>query len=462
MSADLRRLPIPPHSIEAEQALLGGLLLDPTAWSRIATKIRSTDFYRADHQMIFDAIARLHDKRQSVDAVTVSEYLERTGTAGDTGGLAYLGRLANDTPTAANIETYAAAVLERSSLRRLKRIGEGILSSATDAGGRPAADLIADAQDRLFKLLMHARTGGGLIESRHLLRDLLDDIDARASGDRPKGLSVGLPDFDEITSGLEAGDLAVIAARPGMGKTALLVSIARAVSATTGTAVFSAEMPARQLMRRCLSLETEIKQGSLRLSEFLKDEQWASISAAAGVLDRLRLWIDDTAAPTLTHIRSEALALKVRAPLGLLLVDYVQLVKGDGKNRYEELRDVAYGFKALAKELGIPIIVLAQLNRGVESREHKRPQVSDMRDSGAIEEAADIVGLLYSEGYYDDEFPMPYVLECQVAKNRNGERGFCLWRFDGAFSRVRPLESGPAKEYRRLLAKPKKHSGDDL
>lgn len=458
--ADLHRLPIPPHSIEAEQALLGSLLLEPTAWARIASLVGSSDFYRADHRIIFAAIAKLHDKRQAIDAVTVSDYLERRGTLSETGGLAYIGRLASDTPSAANIETYAAAVRERSSLRRLKGIADGIAGSAADAGERTAADLIADAQQSLFDLQTRNRPGGGLVDARQLVRELLDDMDARSDGLR--GLSIGLPDFDELTCGLEPGDLVVIAARPGMGKTALLVSIARAVSAAIGTAVFSAEMPSQQLMRRCIALQAQIKQGLLRRAEHLKNEHWASISAAADVIAGLQLWIDDTAAPTLSHIRSEALALKVRKPLGLLLVDYVQLVKGDGKNRYEELRDVAYGLKALAKELAIPIIVLAQLNRSVESREHKRPSISDLRDSGAIEEAADIVGLLYSEGYYDDAFLMPYVLECHIAKNRNGQRGDCLWRFEGAFSQVSPLESGPAAEYRRLLIKPKKRASDDL
>ena len=460
MPADLRRLPIPPHSVEAEQALLGGIMLDPTAWARIATRIVAADFYRADHRIIFDAVAQLQDKRLAIDAVTVSDYLERRGTLGETGGLAYIARLANDTPTAANIESYAAVVRERSALRRFKSIGDRIAASATDVDDRSASDLIADAQRILFELHASARPGGGLVESRQLVRELLDDMDAGSGGSR--GLNIGLPDFDKLTCGLEPGDLAVMAARPGMGKTSLLVTIASAVSITTGTAVFSAEMPSHQLMRRCIALQGRIEQGLLRRPEHLDEAQWASIAAAGDVVAEQKLWIDDTATPTLTHIRAEALALKVRAPLGLLLVDYVQLVKAPGKNRYEELREVAYGLKALAKELGIPIIVLAQLNRGVESREYKRPNISDLRDSGAIEEAADIVGLLYSEGYYNPDFLMPYVLECQIAKNRNGERGDCLWRFEGAYSRVSPLESGPTAEYRHLLTTSKKRASSNF
>ena len=461
MPADLRRLHVPPHSVEAEQALLGSLMLDPSAWARIATQIVAADFYRADHRIIFGAVAHLQDKGLAIDAVMVSDYLERRGILGETGGLAYIARLASDTPTAANIESYAAVVRERSALRRFKSVGDRIAASATDVDDRSAADLIADAQRILFQLLASTRPGGGLIDARQLVRELLDDMDAGSGGSR--GLNIGLPDFDKLTCGLEPGDLVVMAARPSMGKTSLLVTIASTVSATTGTAVFSAEMPSHQLMRRCIALQTRIEQGLLRRPEHMNDAQWVSVLEAGDLIAKQQLWVDDTAAPTLTHIRAEALALKVRAPLGLLLVDYVQLVKGAGKNRYEELRDVAYGLKALAKELGIPIIVLAQLNRGVESREHKRPNISDLRDSGAIEEAADIVGLLYSEVYYNPDFLMPYVLECQIAKNRNGERGDCLWRFEGAFSRVSLLEPGPAAEYRRVLTtsmKPAKSNFD--
>ena len=457
---DLTQPHIPSHSVAAEQALLGSLLIDPIAWARVHMLVTAADFYRPQHRIIYEAIAQLQDKRLAVDTVSVSDYLERRGTLIDAGGLSYIGQLAKDTPTAANIETYAAVVRERSSLRHFKSIADRIAASATEVGDRSAADLIADAQQRLLELQASVRPGSGLVDSRQLVRELLDDLDARSGG--ATGLNVGLPDFDKLTCGLEPGDLVVMAARPSMGKTSLLVSIVNNVSATTGTLVFSAEMPSHQLMRRSIALLGQINQGLLRQPEHLEDAQWASIATAANVIAKQKLWIDETATPTLAHIRSEALALKVRAPLGLLLVDYVQLVKGEGKNRYEELRDVAYGLKALAKELGIPIIVLAQLNRGVEARDHKQPLVSDLRDSGAIEEAADIVGLLYSKGYYDPEFSMPYVLECDVAKNRNGERGKCLWRFDGAYSRVTTLDSGAAAQYRHLCARQSQRRGSDL
>jgi replicative DNA helicase len=458
--ADIHRLPLPPHSVEAEQALLGSLLISESAWSRISNRIEASDFYRNDHRIIFAAIAALHDERKAVDAVTVNEYLERQGTLSETGGLAYIARLAKDTPTAANIETYADAVRERSSLRRLKAIGEEILGAVCDAGGRSAAELTASAQENLQRLHAYSRTGKGLIDARQLVNELTDDLDARSTGSM--GLRIGLADFDELTCGLEAGDLVVIGARPGMAKTSLAVSVAGTVSQSIGAAMFSAEMPSSQLMRRCIALQAEIPQGLLRRPEKLTRDDWSKIDKAAGVIAQRKLWINDTGLPSLSHIRAETIALKARASLGLILIDYVQLVRAPGANRYEQLRDVAYGLKALAKELSVPIIVLAQLNRGVEAREHKRPHISDLRDSGAIEEAADIVGLLYCEGYYDREFSMPYVLECEIAKNRNGERGHCLWHFDGAYARVTPLDPGAATNYRRLLSKQQHQRNSDL
>jgi replicative DNA helicase len=458
--ADIRQLAVPPHSIPSEQALLGSLLIAPGTYAQISRKVSAADFYRADHRTIYAAIAALHGERKDVDAVSVFEYLERTGASNDTEGLAYIARLVKDTPTAANIETHADAVLDRSTRRRLKAVGDNIVKASTGASGQTVAELVAEAQEQLQRLQSRARTGSGLVDSRQLMRDLGDDLDRRAEG--PTGLRLGLPDFDDLTCGLEAGDLVVIAARPGMGKTALLVSTASRVSETVGAAVFSAEMPAQQLMRRCVALQADVPQGLLRRSERLREGDWEKIDRAAGAIGRKRLWIDDTGSPTLAHIRAETLALKSREPLGLVLVDYVQLVRGPGANRYEQLRDVAYGLKALAKELAAPIIILAQLNRSVESREQKRSSISDLRDSGAIEEAADIVGLLYSESYYDPAFSMPEVLECRIAKNRNGERGECLWRFEGAYSRVSPLDPDATARYRMLLNRAKKRPLDDL
>jgi replicative DNA helicase len=271
--------------------------------------------------------------------------------------------------------------------------------------------------------------------------------------EQPQGLSVGLSDFDSLTSGLEPGDLIVIAARPGVGKTALAVTLMLNTSEHAPVAFFSAEMPALQLMRRAVARESSVSQRKLRRAEQLTDSDWSVIADAVGIIARRPIWIDDKPLPSLTHVRAECMLRKAQGGLGLVLIDYIQLVQGRGKNRYEELRDVSYGLKALAKELAVPIVVLAQLNRSVESREQKRPHISDLRDCGAIEEAADIVGLLYSEGYYHPDCSMPYVLECAIAKNRNGERGECLWRFNGDHSRVTVLETGATAQYRHNRAK---------
>jgi replicative DNA helicase len=219
-------------------------------------------------------------------------------------------------------------------------------------------------------------------------------------------------------------------------------------------------MPARQLMRRAVAFESSVPQGKLRTAKELTDAEWEAITPAATKIARLKLWIDDSSAPTVSHVRSECTALKARAGLGLVIIDYLQLLRGVGHNRYDQLRDVSYSLKALAKDLAIPVIALAQLNRGVESRDDKRPNASDLRDCGAIEESADIIGLLFSEGHYDNGFAMRDVLECNVVKHRNGERGLCLWTFNGALSRVAVLDAGDRHQYRVTLAQRRRRGGD--
>jgi replicative DNA helicase len=452
----LARLPVQPHSVEAEQALLGGLLIDSTAWSAVAGIARTRDIFRPDHREIFAAIDTLARKGETHDVVTVSAYLEKTGRLEAAGGLGYLSSIARDTPTAANVRAYAQVVRDRAAVRALATFAADTERSLIEGRGCSAEELITEAIDRLLALQSSARTGRGLVGSEELARELVDDLDRRR--EERRGLRLGLADFDELTGGLEPGDLVVIAARPAMGKTALLVTIASHVEKPA--AIFSAEMPALQLMRRAVALEASVSQGRLRRAELLTEEDWNAITPALSTLARRPFCIDDSALPALTHIRAECFALKARAGLGLVLVDYVQLVQGAGANRYEQLRDVAYGLKALAKDLAVPIVMLAQLNRGVESREYKRPHLSDLRDSGAIEEAADIVGLLYSEGYYDHEFGMPYVLECNIEKHRNGERGRCLWRFAGEYSRITVLEPGARTQYVQLQAKQRRASDD--
>jgi replicative DNA helicase len=453
--SNVTALPVPPHSVDAEQALLGAILIDPRAFG--LTAVSAEDFYRPEHRLIYGAMSAIVPRGQP-DAVTVANELRRLKQLEAAGGVEYLAQLHADATSAANIASYARIVIEKRTERRLREVGMAIVERTN--GEQSLAEQIGDAMQELLALAETARSGKGLVTAKDLVRELLDDLDRRKDG--VTGLSVGLPDFDGLSSGLEAGDLVVIAGRPGMGKTALLVSIAAHVSKTAGVTVFSAEMSAQQLMRRCIALLGEVNQGKLRRASRLEESDWQAIGEAAGHLAGRRLWVDDTPLPTLSHLRSEVLSLKAKAGIGLVMVDYVQLIQGSGSNRYEQLRDVAYGLKGLAKEAQIPVILLAQLNRGVESRDQKRGRLSDLRDSGAIEEAADIVGMLYSEGYYDPEHSMPYVLECAIEKNRNGERGECLWYFAGEFSRVATLDEGPAAQYRRTRAAARKPQGDDL
>jgi replicative DNA helicase len=453
--AAVSALPVPPHSVDAEQALLGAILLDPRSFGRVA--VGADDFYRAEHRLIFSAMAAVVP-RGMPDAVTVANELRQRRELEAAGGVEYLAQLYSDCASAANIQAYARIVIEKRTERRLREVGQSIVER-TNGGTKPDAQ-ISEAMRELLALAESARAGGGLVTAKELVGALLDDLDRRRDG--AQGLSVGLPDFDTLSSGLEPGDLVVIAGRPGMGKTALLVSIAAHVSKSTGVAVFSAEMSSQQLLRRCVALLGSVNQGKLRRANQIQDADWQAISEAAGLISQRRLWIDDKPLPALNHIRSEVMTLKARSELGLVLVDYVQLVQGAGANRYEQLRDVAYGLKGLAKEAGVPVILLAQLNRGVESRDQKRGKLSDLRDSGAIEEAADIVGMLYSEGYYDPGHQMAYVLECAIEKNRNGERGECLWYFSGEFSRVATLQDGAREQYRKMRSQARKPQGDDL
>jgi replicative DNA helicase len=454
--AAVTALPVPPHSVDAEQALLGAILIDPRSFSRVA--VEPEDFYRTEHRLIFSAMAEIVP-RGLPDAVMVANVLRHRRELEAAGGVEYLAQLHAEATSAANIQAYARIVLEKRTERRLREVGMAIVERTN--GGQKTEEQISDAMRELLALAETARAGGGLVTAKELVRELLDDLDRRRDG--AQGLSIGLPDFDSYSSGLEAGDLVVIAGRPGMGKTALLVSIAAHVSKSTGVAVFSAEMSSQQLMRRCVSLLGSVPQGKLRRASNLEDADWQAIGDAAGKVAERRLWIDDRALPALGHIRSEVMTLKAKAGLGLVMVDYVQLIQGAGANRYEQLRDVAYGLKGLAKEAGIPVILLAQLNRGVETRgDNKRGRLSDLRDSGAIEEAADIVGMLYSEGYYDPGHSMAYVLECAIEKNRNGERGECLWYFAGEFSRVATLQEGAREQYIRLRNQSRKPQGDDL
>lgn len=447
------------NSLVAEENTLGALLSDSRAWHRIAGKLHARDFSRPDHALIFGAIEKLASTGTVADCVTVSESLKRADQLDDAGGFAYLAKLQRETVSVSAIEQYAAVVAGKAFDRRFAEFGRTVNEMALTETGESREDKLAAAQRLLMNLHGQIRTGGGPLSSRELIVELIDDLDRRRES--PMGISTGVADLDMLTSGLEPGDLIVIGARPGMGKTALAVTLTTNVSQTHGVLVFSAEMPSMQIMRRVLAKEANVSQKRLRRAEQLTDDDWIAMTPAIAAIAERKFWVDDKALPTLEYIRSESFMLKAKHGLGLVIVDYVQLVKSGGRNRYEELRDISYGLKALAKELAIPVIVLAQLNRGVEKQDVKRPHMSDLRDSGAIEEAADIVALLYREGYYDPDFGMPYVLECLVEKNRNGDKGVCYWRFNGEHSRVTQLDSGARAQYLHNLKAKERPRGDN-
>ena len=377
----------PPHSLEAEQAVLGGLLIDPAAWDQVGDMITADDFYRPDHRLVFGALAELVAAGKPGDVVTVSEQLAHNSNLDNAGGLAYLGTLARDTPTAANVRAYAQIVRERSLLRKLITAGREIASSAFGGEGLSARDLVDQAEKRVFEIAEQStgrREGAQRVST--LLPGLIDQIDEwHSNPDKLRGLATGLTDFDRITGGLRGGDLVIVAGRPSMGKTTLAVNMAEyaAVSpdSKAAVAIFSMEMPSDQLVTRMLSSIGHVPLNSIRSGQ-ISDEDWVRITAATTQLSEARIFIDESAALTPTELRARARRIKREHGLDLVIVDYMQLmqVPGTQENRATEIAEISRGLKALAKELNIPVIALSQLNRGVEARTEKKPVMSDLRE----------------------------------------------------------------------------------
>jgi replicative DNA helicase len=379
--------PTPPHSVEAEQAVLGGLLIDPVAWDNVADSVTREDFYRPDHQLIFEAIGALAGESKPVDAVTVSQQLERTGQLDSAGGLAYLSSIARDTPSAANVRAYADIVRERSLLRQLIRAGTDIAAAAFRNEGETARDQVDRAEQRVFEIAEGSfRRREGAVSVRSLLPGVIDQIDEwHNNPDKLRGLPTGFTDFDKITGGLRAGDLVIVAGRPSMGKTTLAVNMAEYAAVNPATrasvAIFSMEMPSEQVITRMLSSIGGVPLNSLRSGK-ISDEDWVRITSATSQLSEAKIFVDETPALNPTELRARARRVKREHGLSLVVVDYLQLmqVPGTVENRATEIAEISRGLKALAKELSVPVIALSQLNRGVEQREHKKPVMSDLRE----------------------------------------------------------------------------------
>lgn len=464
--------------IESEQCVIGGLLIDPNAFDRIDFLVEA-DFYREDHRLIFRHIALMLAERKPVDVVTVAESLKSAGAPEDQTGLAYLGELAMNTPSAANIRRYAEVVSEKRGLRDLLAVADQISNLAQRETSMPVAQRIDEAQAVVFALAEHrARSGNDDAEAvGSILADVVADIHERFdNGGRIAGLPTGFADIDEKTCGLNGGDLVIVAGRPSMGKTAFALNIAENVAVHEGkpVAVFSMEMSKKQLTERSIASLGGISMSAIRSGK-LVDDDFGRMSAAIGRLHKAPLYIVDTAALTITQMRSRARRMARKDGLSLIVVDYIQLARGDSAstkngNREQEVSSISRGLKALAKEFDCPVIALSQLNRKVDDRTDKRPMMSDLRDSGAIEQDADVILMMYREDYYKPDTPDAGIAEVIIGKQRMGETGTVPLLFQGQFSRFRNLTASAKAdlEYARknarelaATAKPMKRRGFD-
>ena len=449
------QLRIPPHSLEGESSVLGGLLLDNAAWDRVADLLGDADFYRYEHRLIYASIGTLINATKPADVITVYEHLQSQGKAEEVGGLAYLNSLAQYVPSAGNIRRYAEIVRERSILRKLVGASDEIATTAFNPKGRPVADIVDEAERKIFNIgEQGSRLKQGFQGMDTLVVNLLDRVQEMA--DNPNdvtGVPTGFYDLDRLTAGFQAGDLIVLAARPSMGKTAFAINIAEHVALNEGlpVAVFSMEMGAAQLAVRIVGSIGRIDQGHLRTGK-LSDEEWPRLTEAIEKLRNISLHIDETAGLTSSELRANARRLARQCgQLGLIVVDYLQLMSGSGgsdENRATELGEISRGLKMLAKELKCPVIALSQLNRSVEQRPDKRPMMSDLRESGAIEQDADIIMFIYRDEYYTkDACKEPGVAEIIIAKQRNGPTGVVKLAFLRPITKFESLASGGNGDY---------------
>lgn len=448
----LDSLKVPPHSIEAEQSVLGGLLLDNAAWDRIADFLSESDFYRFDHRLIFQSIARLISATKPADVITVYEMLQVAGKAEEVGGLAYLNSLAQNTPSAANIRRYAEIVRERSVLRKLVTVADDIASAAFAPKGREVRELLDEAESKVFAIAEEGSRGQkGFQEIQPLLTQVVERIDELYHRDTTSdvtGVPTGFIDLDRMTSGMQPGDLVIVAGRPSMGKTAFSLNIGEHVAVEQGlpVAVFSMEMAGVQLAMRMLGSVGRLDQHRLRTGRLL-DEDWPRLTHAIQRMNDAQLFIDETPAlnPMELRARSRRLARQC-GQLGLIIIDYLQLMSGSGggENRATEISEISRSLKGLAKELNCPVIALSQLNRSLEQRPNKRPVMSDLRESGAIEQDADVILFIYRDEVYNPDSQDKGTSEIIIGKQRNGPIGTVRLTFLGQFTKFDNFSGGPA------------------
>ncbi|MRD45951.1 replicative DNA helicase [Caenimonas koreensis] len=445
------QLRIPPHSIEAESSVLGGLLLDNGAWDRVGDLLTDSDFYRYEHRLIYASVGGLINATRPADVITVFEQLQSVGKAEEIGGLAYLNSLAQYVPSAGNIRRYAEIVRERSILRKLVSASDEIATAAFNTQGKAVDKILDEAEQKIFNIGEEgSRMKQGFQGMDSLVVELLDRVQEMA--DNPNditGVPTGFYDLDRMTSGMQAGDMIVLAARPSMGKTALAINIAEhvALKEELPVAVFSMEMGASQLAVRIVGSIGRIDQTHLRTGK-LTDDEWPRLTEAIEKLRNVSLHIDESPGLTVSELRANArrLARQCGGKLGLIVVDYLQLMSVStgmsDENRATAVGELSRGLKSLAKELGCPVIALSQLSRGVESRTDKRPMMSDLRESGAIEQDADVIMFIYRDDYYNKDSKEPGVAEIIISKQRNGPTGTVKLAFIKPLTKFESLASG--------------------
>ena len=442
---ELMALKVPPHSVEAEQSVLGGLLINNNAWDDIADKVTENDFYLPQHRYVFRLIQELVDENEPADITTLAEALDKRDLLGEVGGIAYLGELANSTPSVANIVAYANIVRERSVLRQLVLVTNEIADSAFSPDGAKSTELLDLAESKIFAIAEQGARRGGPEVIKSLLTKAVNRIDQLYSSDSPiTGLSTGFADLDERTSGLQSSDLIIIAGRPSMGKTSFAMNIGENAAIQSGlpVLVFSMEMPADGLAMRMLSSLGRINQTRMRSGK-LEEDDWPRLNSAISLLAEQKLYIDDTPAMSPTEVRARSRRVfREHGQIGLIIIDYLQLMQVPGSdNRVNEVSEISRSLKALAKELDVPVIALSQLNRGLEQRPDKRPIMSDLRESGAIEQDADLIMFIYRDEVYnkDEDNPLKGTAEIIIGKQRNGPIGRIKMAFLGEYTKFEDL-----------------------
>ena len=448
--AAVENLKVPPHSIEGEQAVLGGLLLSTRAFDQVADIVTEPDFYREDHRLIFRAIQELNHKGRPCDAVTVTEWFESHGLVDQIDGGGYISQLASSTPSAANVRAYAEIVREKSILRQLVDVGAEITSGAFSSDGRNSRELLEEAERRVFAIAdQDLRTGASFVSIQVAIKEAIEKLDelARHEGDIT-GIPTGFKDFDEKTAGLQDSDLIIVAGRPSMGKTTLAMNIAEnaAIKHEKPVAIFSMEMSAQQLVRRMFSSLGQIDQNKLRTGS-LDDLDWPKLTSAMNLLHKSHIFIDETPSLSPAELRARARRLKREHDIGLIVVDYLQLmaVPGTRENRATEIAEISRSLKAIAKELQLPVIALSQLNRALEQRPNKRPVMADLRESGSIEQDADLIVFIYRDEVYNEDTPEKGKAEIIIGKHRNGPTGTVVLTFQGHWLRF--LNYAPEHAY---------------